>query len=74
VTGGSCQIRLHSTVLYNSLYRGDDQLLVNAHLYGTGAPNAPVLHLRRVASGDMVTMYTDSFDRIWAAAVPYPHR
>lgn len=68
---GAVEIRAHRTVLYNSLYRADDQLLVNAHVYGTGASNAPVLHLRRVAGGDMVTMYVESFDRVWAGAVPY---
>jgi transcriptional regulator with XRE-family HTH domain len=62
------EIRLHRTVLYNSIYRADDQLLVNTHVYGTGATNAPVLHLRRVAGGDMVTTYLDSFERIWSAA------
>jgi hypothetical protein len=64
------EIRLHRTVLYNSLYRADDQLLVNTHVYGEPAHNAPVLHLRRVAGGDMVTTYLASFDKVWAAATP----
>jgi len=57
-------------VLYNSIYRADDQLLVNTHVYGEPAHNAPVLHLRRVAGGDMVTTYLASFDKVWAAATP----
>lgn len=64
------EIRLHRTVLYNSIYRADDQLLVNSHLYGTGAANAPVLHLRRVAGGDLTSLYVESFNRVWAGAVP----
>ena len=64
------EIRLHRTVLYNSIYRADDQLLVNSHLYGTGAANAPVLHLRRVAGGDLTSVYVESFNRVWAGAVP----
>src|SRR5829696_1012807 len=64
------EIRLHRTVLYNSIYRSDDQLLVNTHVYGEPAHNAPVLHLRKVAGGDMVTTYVGSFDRVWAGAVP----
>ena len=64
------EIRLHRTVLYNSIYVADDQLLVNSHVYGAPAQNAPVLHLRRVAGGDMVTTYLDSFERVWAGAVP----
>jgi hypothetical protein len=64
------EIRLHGTVLYNSIYRADDQVLVNAHVYGSPASNAPVLHLRKVAGGDMVTMYRDSFERVWGGATP----
>ncbi|MDF5751691.1 helix-turn-helix transcriptional regulator [Spongiactinospora sp. TRM90649] len=64
------EIRLHDTVLYNSIYRGDDQLLINTHIYGTPAGNAPVLHLRKVVGGDMVATYLDSFERIWTGARP----
>lgn len=66
----SVEVRLHRTVLYNSIYRADDQLLVNTHVYGTGASNAPVLHLRRVAGGDMVSTYVESFERVWDGARP----
>ncbi|MEO3861762.1 DUF5919 domain-containing protein [Acrocarpospora sp. B8E8] len=64
------QIRLHRTILYNSIYRADDQLLVNTHVYGAPAANAPVLHLRRVAGGDMVATYLESFERVWSEAAP----
>lgn len=64
------EIRLHRTTLYNSIYRGDDQLLVNSHIYGAPAANAPVMHLRRVAGGDMVTTYLDSFEHVWDDATP----
>jgi len=64
------EIRLHDTILYNSIYRADDQLLVNTHVYGVPAANAPVLHLRRVAGGDMVATYADSFERVWSGARP----
>lgn len=62
--------RLHRTILYNSIYRSDDQLMVNTHIYGFIAAQAPVLHLRRVAGGDMVTTYLDSFERVWNDATP----
>ncbi|MEV6159461.1 helix-turn-helix transcriptional regulator [Nonomuraea sp. NPDC052129] len=64
------EIRLHHTILYNSMYRADDEYLINMHVYGTRAGNAPVLHLRRVAGGDMVATYADSFDKVWAQARP----
>ncbi|GGO82304.1 helix-turn-helix domain-containing protein [Nonomuraea cavernae] len=64
------EFRLHATVLYNSIYRADDQLLVNTHVYGVPAGNAPVFHLRKVIGGDMVTTYTESFERVWDRARP----
>jgi hypothetical protein len=64
------EIRLHRTVLYNSIYRGDDQILVNPHIYGATAANSPVLHLQRVPGGDMVTTYLESFERVWDEATP----
>jgi hypothetical protein len=64
------EIRLHGTVLYNSIYRADDQLLVNTHAYGQPAGDAPVLHLRRVAGGDMVNTYERSFEKTWDDAKP----
>ncbi|MEU4832681.1 XRE family transcriptional regulator [Streptosporangium sp. NPDC023615] len=64
------EFRMHGTTLYNSIFRADDQVLVNTHVYGEVASNAPVLHLRRVAGGDMVTTYLDSFDKIWNEARP----
>ncbi|MDP9864866.1 MULTISPECIES: helix-turn-helix domain-containing protein [Streptosporangium] len=62
------EIRLHHTILYNSIYRGDDQLLVNAHVYGKFAADAPVMHLRKVLGGDMVSTYMESFENVWAGA------
>jgi hypothetical protein len=64
------EIRRHDTVLYNSIYRSDDELLVNTHIYGQVATNAPVLHLRRVAGGNMVNTYLESFDLVWSRAEP----
>ncbi|GAA4096597.1 XRE family transcriptional regulator [Actinomadura miaoliensis] len=64
------EIRLHDTVLYNSIYRADDDLLVNPHAYGIAASHAPVLHLRRAEDGDMASTYLESFERVWSKAVP----
>ena len=61
-------IRLHDTVLYNSIYRGDDDLLINPQAYGIAAAHAPVLHLRKASTGDMASTYLDSFERVWAHA------
>ena len=44
---GNAEIRLHRTVLYNSIYRADDDMLVNQHAYGIPGAHAPVFHLHR---------------------------
>jgi transcriptional regulator with XRE-family HTH domain len=61
------EIRLHRTVLYNSIYRTDDEMLVNQHAYGIPAANAPVFHLRRTPDSEMFDNYLASFERVWAA-------
>lgn len=64
------EIRLHDTVLYNSIYRADDDLLINPQAYGIAAAHVPVLHLRKAGNNDMASTYLDSFERVWAGAVP----
>jgi transcriptional regulator with XRE-family HTH domain len=64
------EFRLHRTILYNSIYLADGHLLVNTHIYGTAASNAPVLHLRKVAGAEMVASYQESFEKVWAGATP----
>jgi hypothetical protein len=61
-------LRLHDTVLYNSIYRADDELMVNTHAYGCVASHSPVLHLRHATEDGMASTYTDSFERVWAVA------
>ena len=62
------EIRQHKTVLYNSIYRSDGQLLVNQHAYGIPAAHAPVFRFHGSEVGDMIPAYLDSFERIWMAA------
>ncbi|HEX5566272.1 MAG TPA: XRE family transcriptional regulator, partial [Streptomyces sp.] len=64
------EVRTHGTTLYNSLYRADDQVLVNTHVWGVNAYAAPVWHLRRHDSGGMFDTYAQSFDAVWATATP----
>ncbi|GGT54986.1 hypothetical protein GCM10014713_55820 [Streptomyces purpureus] len=64
------ELRRHGTTLYNSLYRADDQMLVNAHVWGVNAYGAPVWHLRRNGAGGMFDTYAASFDAVWETARP----
>jgi lambda repressor-like predicted transcriptional regulator len=61
-------IYFHDTTLYNSIYRFDDEMLVNTHLYGTPAAYAPVLHLRQLPGGELFDNYTASFNRVVSKA------
>lgn len=62
------EIRLHQTFLYNSIYRSDDQLLINQHIYGIPDIHSPVAALRRAADGEMTRTYLGAFELIWAGA------
>lgn len=62
------EIRIHSTTLYASIYRADNDLLINMHAYGATASHAPVIHTHHTAPGDMAETYMLSFDRVWNEA------
>jgi hypothetical protein len=62
------ELRFHATTLYNSIYRFDDDMLVNTHVYGAPAAHSPVLHLRRLPGGRLVDHYQASFERVWEQA------
>lgn len=64
------EVRVHGTTLYNSLYRFDQDLLVNGHAYAAPAGQSPVLHLRRVPGGRMWDQYMRSFEEVWKIAEP----
>ncbi|PRX98160.1 helix-turn-helix domain-containing protein [Allonocardiopsis opalescens] len=66
------QIRLHRTVLYNSLYRVDERLLVNQHVYGVPAASSPVFEIDGRRSGELAKIYIDSFEKVWELGVPFP--
>lgn len=69
------QVRQHSTTLYNSVYRADDEMLVNAHLWGMNAYGAPMWHLRRRQDGDssLFDAYATSFDDVWSTTHRLAH-
>ncbi len=64
------EVRMHATTLYNSLFRFDQDLMVNGHAYGAPAGHSPVLHLRRVPGGRMWDHYMRSFEEVWKIATP----
>jgi hypothetical protein len=70
IDDGHIEVRIHDTTLYNSIYRIDDQLLVNMHVLGWNAFATPVMHLRRIAGGQLVSTYLQSFEAVWEQSQP----
>lgn len=70
------EIRTHSTILYNSIFRSDDELLINMHVYGQPATHSPVVHFGLPESAEMVSTYAECFERVWEGAreITSPHR
>ena len=63
------ELRLHQTMLYNSIYRFDTHMLVNTHVWGANAYSAPVLHVRQLqGASPLFKGYADSFEAVWATA------
>ena len=64
------EIRRHDTPLYNSIYRFDNDMIMNTHVYGSLAAHTSTLRLRR-ADGAYFSTYLESFERVWASARPF---
>ncbi len=66
-----CGVRLHDTTLYASMFRYDDDLLVNPHVWGQPASANPLFHLRQADDGGWFATYAESFEAVWAGARPW---
>ncbi|AUA11827.1 hypothetical protein CFP59_03945 [Streptomyces malaysiensis subsp. malaysiensis] len=66
-----CEVRLHDTTLYNSLFRYDDNLMVNPHVWGQPASANPLFHLKRAEANGWFDNYAHSFDAVWVGARPW---
>ena len=62
--------RAHGCTLYASMFRFDDRLLVNPHMYGAPASHSPVHMITRVDGGRLFANYLASYERIWSRAEP----
>lgn len=66
------ELRFYRTPMYNSLFRGDDQMLVTPHLYALKGYKAPLFHYRRVHDDGIFDNHLAHFERTWADATPIP--
>ena len=62
------ELRLHDTILYNSIYRFDDEMLVNTHVYGVPAAQRRCCTCAGSPGGGLFDHYVKSFERVWAQA------
>ncbi|MFQ6170966.1 XRE family transcriptional regulator [Oryzobacter sp. R7] len=65
-------VRAHSNTLYCSMFRFDDDLLANHHLFGAPANHSPVMHVRRLVGGRLFDHHMTSFERVWSSATEGP--
>jgi hypothetical protein len=63
-------IRTHRSTLYTSIYRVDDAMIVNFHIYGSPGRNNPVLVLSRHHEPRLWATLEQSFTRVWDNATP----
>jgi hypothetical protein len=59
------EFRLHGTALYNSIFRYDNHMLINQHIYGKYGYLAPLMHLHKRGGCDLFDTYMDSFEMVW---------
>lgn len=64
------QLRTHRTTLYAPLFRADDTLIANHHVYGSPASVNPAFVIERDADPELWATYLTSFELIWTGARP----
>lgn len=66
-------LRLHATTLYSSVLRFDDDVLVNWHIFGAPAADAPIFHFRIPDDGraSVASRLMAAFDAIWESSGVY---
>ncbi len=63
-------IRTHDTTLYTSIFRVDDAMIVNFHIYGSPGRNNPVLVLSRHHEPRLWATLENAFTQVWDDATP----
>ena len=63
-------IRMHQTTLYTSMFRVDDDMIVNFHIYGSPGRNNPVMVFARADEPRLWATFDQAFNRVWDNAKP----
>ena len=68
------QIRTHQATLYSSIFRVDDHIIVNFHIYGSPGRNNPVMVFARSDEPRLWATFEQAFSRVWDSAKPLTDR
>jgi hypothetical protein len=60
----------HSTPMYNSVFRFDNEMFVTTHLYGLHGAKAPLFHIRRLGPHGIFADFAAHFENLWATTTP----
>lgn len=58
--------------MYNSLFRGDDEMFVTPHLYALKGYRAPIFCLHRAFDDGIFDNFVAHFERLWVKTEPIP--
>jgi hypothetical protein len=64
------EIHFHSTILYNSLFRGDNEMFVTPHLYGLHGSQAPLFRIRHLGDHGVFNNFASHFEAVWRTTKP----
>lgn len=65
---GQAELRWHRGMVYNSLFRFDNEMLVHQHVYGSLGYVEPIMHVRKLTDTGLFDMFATGFERAWAHA------
>jgi len=60
----------HTTPIYNSVFRFDNEMFVTPHLYGLHGSKAPLHHLRYLGANGIFANFLGHFEAVWATTKP----
>ncbi len=66
-----CDIGLHTSHLYNSVFRFDDTMIVTPYLLRARGYQHPALHLRKLSPHGIFSSFAEQFEQIWGSVTPY---
>ncbi|MGI9058278.1 MAG: XRE family transcriptional regulator [Ktedonobacteraceae bacterium] len=64
------EMHFHTTPMYNSVFRFDNEMFVTPHLYGLHGSKAPLMHLRHLGPYGPFENFAAHFENLWATTTP----